>query len=169
MASDDMVTLVAFAIDGETLAIGSLIGGVFLLSMTAIIGGFLHARRERLLTHTERMKALELGRELPEDAATARIKAVSQTGVEDEDQAETSEKSPASRCYSTTMSVCCTGFVFAWLGSGFQGVAIATAAATGAIGVAGMICGTILAAKPTESSETRTVAHSKPRFDPDAV
>jgi len=49
---------------------------MILLALVGIVGGFLHYRRERLLTHKERMKALELGAELPDDVATARIKAV---------------------------------------------------------------------------------------------
>jgi hypothetical protein len=167
LASDDMVTLVFGEISTELISIVSIIGGVILLSLIAMIGGFLHSRRERLLVHAERMKALELGRDLPDDAATARLKAVSQTEVED--KAEPGEKSHVARCYSTTGYICGTGFFFAWLAASNQAVAIAIAAATGSVGVAGMICGTILAAKPTESSETRPLAHSKPRFDPEAV
>src|ERR1022692_4591955 len=45
----------------------SVLGSVVLIIVVAIVGGFLHSRRERLLTHAERMKALELGREMPDD------------------------------------------------------------------------------------------------------
>ena len=62
--------------DGQAYAIiGIVFGFVFLISLVAIVGGLLQARRERTLNHAERMKALELGRELPDDVATARIKA----------------------------------------------------------------------------------------------
>jgi hypothetical protein len=168
LAPNDLATLVSFTFTGEGVLAGSFIGGIILLSLVAIIGGFLHSRRERLLMHAERMKALELGRELPDDQATARLKAVCQA---EESASEPGEpRSLASKCFSMTSGVCGAGFVFAWMGSENQAVAIAIASATGAIGVTGMICGTILASKPTESREMRMAAHVvKPRFDPEAV
>jgi len=42
-----------------------MLGGTFLVCLVAIIVGFLQSRQMRLLTHQERMKALELGREMP--------------------------------------------------------------------------------------------------------
>jgi hypothetical protein len=169
----DLVTLVSFEISSELIAVCSIVSGVILVSLIAIIGGFLHSRRERLLMHAERMKALELGRELPDDPATIRMKGIFQAEQSEEPASEPKSpgepKSLASSCFSTTVTVCCTGFIFAWLGSGFQGVAIAIAAATGAIGVTGMICGTILASKSTESNPMPMVAHAKPRYDPEAI
>ena len=54
---------------GLALFLGSLV----LISLVAIIGGFLHSRRERLLTHTERMRALEMGLPVPpRDASWAK-------------------------------------------------------------------------------------------------
>ena len=44
--------------------LGLFAGMLGLIALVAIVGGFLHYRRERLLTHAERMKALELGRTL---------------------------------------------------------------------------------------------------------
>ena len=52
-----------------------VLGGVFvfvlLMTMVPIVGGLLHAHRERQLLHAERMKALELGIVLPENATSA--------------------------------------------------------------------------------------------------
>jgi hypothetical protein len=151
----------------------SFFGGVLLLSVIGTIGGFLHYRRERLLMHTERMKALEMGRELPDDPETAKVKAASQVKLarQQAERAEPGEKSFTARCYSMTSAICGTGFVFAWLAAENQGVALAIAAATGAIGVTGMICGTILASKPQPAPVREPIPSipAKPFFDPEAV
>ena len=47
----------------DAIAFG--IGMLFLLTVIPIVGGFIYAHRERVLTHTERMKALEIGRSCP--------------------------------------------------------------------------------------------------------
>lgn len=154
----------------ETLVSEWLIGGFTALFLTLVIGGFLQTRRSRLLMHAERMKALDLGRELPDDAEMARLKVASQVQKAGQaDEAEVGEKSFASRCYSTTAGICGTGFVFAWLSGSNQAVALTMAAATGAVGVTGMICGTILATRPEPSRESRTASNSKPMYDPEAV
>ena len=143
---------------------------LFLVGLIAILGGFLHYRRERLLTHAERMKALDLGRDVPDDAATARIKAVygSIYGSSGKPEGESGGTKPlAVQCYSTTGWACGGGFVFAFLSGSNPGVAYAIAGATGAIGVTGLICGTVLASRAPESA-TPSVA-SKPRFDPEAI
>jgi hypothetical protein len=124
----------------------ALLGGLILIAVVAIVGGFLHHRRERLLTHAERMKALELGRDMPDDAATARVRAAfgqsAGTGV---------EEGPASlpqKCYSTALWVAFWGFLAASQGGWVNhAIAIAIAASVGAIGVTAFICGTILAAR----------------------
>ncbi len=67
----------------DTIALG--IGMVFLLSIIPIVGGFMYARRGLLLTHAERMKALELGAELPDHAAAARIRAALGQSTADDD------------------------------------------------------------------------------------
>jgi len=147
-----------------------LIAGVVVICLVPIIGGFLHHRRERLLTHTERMKALELGRDLPEDTATARLKAVYGTSDKTE-EASSGEKPPAAQCYAATAQIAGGGLLFAWL-SGMMNaasVAYAIAAASGAIGVTGMICGTILASKTPSTVPNPSTSTSKPRFDPEAV
>jgi hypothetical protein len=150
---------------------GGIFGGGLVIGLVACIGGFLHARRNQLQLHEERMKALELGRELPDDPATAQIKAAQQSeAIEAETPKGSPSKpsSPAAKCYSTTSYACGTGFVFAWLAQSNQGVAIAIAAATGAVGVTGMICGTILAAKAREP-EPDPFMVAKPRYDPEGV
>jgi hypothetical protein len=142
-----------------------------LVALVAIVGGFLHYRRERLLTHAERMKALELGRDLPEDVATARIKAVLSSSDED-DEAPEKEKSIAVQVYTTTGWVSGCGLLFATWASenrGGPGVAYAIAASAGAIGITGMICGTILASRAPAPVPEPLPPLNKPRLDPDGI
>jgi hypothetical protein len=128
-----------------TAAIVIGIAFVFLLSVIPIVGGFIHAHRDRVLTHTERMKALEMGRELPGHEATARLRAAfGQPAPADEGDVA----SLARKCWSTALWVAFWGFgASAGLGgaSVSSGVALAIAVSAGAIGVTAMICGTILA------------------------
>jgi len=147
----------------ETL-LGLLIGSGALIGLVAIIGGFLHARSKRLLAHAERMKALELGRGLPPDEATA-LAAPS---------ADSAARSPADQCFSVAGKVGFWGFVFAvgatTQGSSNLGVAIAIAAATGAIGVTSVICGAVLAAKGGQAQAPGYAsAPSKGYYDPEGV
>jgi hypothetical protein len=172
----DLATLVAFEISTEFIVICSIVGGLILVSLVSIIGGFLHSRRERLLVHAERMKALELGRDMPDDPATMRMKAIFPAEKPEESASQPTSpaepKSLAAQCYSTTGWVAGCGLLFAaWssMPGGHSGVAYAIAGAAGAVGVTGMICGTILASKPTISNPTEMLAHAKPRFDPEAV
>jgi hypothetical protein len=142
-----------------------LLGGIALISLVAIIGGFLQCRRERIFEHRERMKALELGHEMPDDAATARIKAAfgAQPGTDNGDEGG----SLARKCFSTTLWVAFWGFIAAaQAGTGNHPVAIAIAGAVGAVGVAGMICGTILAFRTPARPAPGSV--SKPVIDADA-
>jgi hypothetical protein len=152
----------------ELMTLGILIGGLTLVALVSCIGGFLHYRRERMLMHAERMKALELGRDLPDDPETAKIKAAAQARAAR--QSGLGETTLAARCFSTTGYVCGTGFVFAFLSNTTSALAIASA--TGAIGVTGIICGTILASKAATEPEPRSggmVARAKPFFDPETV
>ena len=161
--------------DSTAWLIVGLFGGLMLLGLIAIVGRFLHYRRERLLVHAERMKALELGRELPDDAA-ARIKAASE--AETPEAAEGSakgEKSLPIQVYTMTAWTSGCGMLFACWSSanahGGIGVALAIALAAGAIGVTGMICGTILASKMIAAPPAYDPPSplNKPRFDPEAV
>ena len=154
----------------STNAVLALIfGGGGLVALVAIVGGFVHSRRERLLTHAERMKSLELGLPLPEDPTTARIRAAMGPA-----EAPSDARSLAAQCFTTTGYIAGFGLLFAAGASNNPGIAYAIAASGGAIGVTGMICGTILASRATDlssgsSSKSATSAASKPRFDPDAV
>jgi hypothetical protein len=158
--------------DSTQQLLGLLMGSVVLVLLVAIVGGFLHHRRERLLRHEERMKALELGREMPDDAATARIKAVfgSPSSDSDDDGSEPVAHGPGflpRKMFTTALWIAFWGFLFAAQGgTANQALAIAIAVSTGAIGVAAMICGTILALRaPT----TATRSHlSKPVIESDA-
>jgi hypothetical protein len=182
LASNDRVTLMFGVISTEMITIVSFIGGLILLGVIWSIGGFLHYRRERMLLHAERMKALELGREPPDDPETAKLKAAYQSKAELRDEAAKKTATPggprslAVQCYTTTGWVAGLGLLFAAgvvAGPTPPAVSIAVAAAAGAVGVTGMICGTILAAKASEAMEASSLPEStaplKPRFDPEAV
>jgi hypothetical protein len=152
-------------VDSTETLIAVVIGNVALISLVAIVGGFVHYRRERLLTHQERIKALEMGRDLPDDKATAQLKAI--FGTTSGDKYEKESGSLARTCFTTALWVAFWGFLFAGQsGVGNQAVAIAIAASTGAIGVTAMICGTILAMR-TSPEPTQNLA-SKPRIETDA-
>jgi hypothetical protein len=139
-------------------------GGLGLISLVAILGGFLHTRRERLLTHTERMKALELGRALPDDPETARIKAAYARPATSK---AVGNEALAGKCHSTALWVAFSGFGAAVgaVQAGGIAVAIAIAASVGAIGVTAIICGTILAARPPAA--TAPTYSSKPTVEED--
>ena len=133
-----------WGVDSSDLVFGWMLSGGFLISLVSIVGGFQHAKRVRLLTHEERMKALELGRELPTDEPVA------------PSGGESKPESLPRKCFSTAFWVGFGGFIAAasqgftpaaGLGIAGHGIAIAIAASTGAIGVTALICGTILAAK----------------------
>ena len=141
---------------------------MFLISLVPIIGGFLHARRERTLVHAERMKALDLGRELPDDVATARIKAA--FGKSSASDKSGGGESLAAKCFSTALWVAFWGFAAATGLGGSQvstGVAYAIAASAGAIGVTAMICGAILGAQAPVAADPGHF--SKPRVEDDAL
>jgi hypothetical protein len=150
----------------ELLVVIILFGGMILLGLVGIVGGLLYRRRERLLTHQERMKALELGRDLPDDSAAGRLKAIfgaGSSGVGGEGP------SLARKCFSTASWVAFWGFLTAsqgvWVNTGLA-IAIVIACATGAIGVTAMICGTILAIAARSASTA--VADAKPFIESEA-
>ena len=150
--------------DGVSLLF-AVLGGSTLIALVAIVGGFLHYRRERLLTHKERMKALEMGRELPDDAATARIRAAFGT-LSNGDKEGESESLPR-KCYSTALWVAFWGFIAASQGGWVnQSIAIAIAASVAAIAVTAFICGTVLAAR--SSTGQSATSYSKERIEADA-
>jgi hypothetical protein len=139
----------------------AVIGGGGLIALIAIVGGFLGSRRQQQMAHMERMKALELGREIPDEIGVARAKAVADAA---------GEKSYAGKCFSTTGLACFWGFLFAVgaaakEGGDAPGAAYAIAAAAGAVGVTGLICGTVLAARTPASAG----APVKARYDHDGI
>ncbi len=151
--------------DSTPILLGLLLASVLLISLVAIIGGFLHTKRERLLTHQERMKALEVGRDLPGDAATARSKTI--FGDSSSDAADDQNQSLPRKVFTTTLWIAFWGFLFGGpAGAANHAVAIAMAASVGAIGVTAMICGTILAMRLPTTQATSTT--SKPSIESDA-
>jgi hypothetical protein len=153
--------------DNEAIAFG--IGVLFLLAIVPIVGGFMYARRNLLLTHAERMKALALGAELPDHAATARIRAAQgQSPAIDEG----GKDSLARKCFSTALWVAFWGFgAAAGLGGADvnAGVAYAIASSAGAIGVTAMVCGTVLARRPAPLSLSADVDTKPINHDADAL
>ena len=163
------------------LILALMIGAGVLIALVAIIGGFLQTRRERLLTHQERLKALELGREIPDDAATARMKAAwgvssngEKTASRDEAESERSTASLSRKAFSTAIWVAFWGFLAASQSAAMANspaniaVVIAIAASVGAIGVTAAICGTILAMRvpyTSSSSATAKAAIESDAFD----
>jgi hypothetical protein len=153
----------------ELLIAMTSIGGLMLLGLVGTIGGFLHYRRERLLLNQERMKALELGRQPPDDPETARVKAM--YGARSS-RDEARSRSLARKCFNTALGVGCVGFGTAILpgllpfGFANTDVVIAIAASAGAIGVTAIICGTILALRMP--SEPPPMGASKPAVESDA-
>lgn len=148
-----------FPMDRHTIdLLYMLIGGVTLISLVAIVGGFLQCRRERLLGHKERMRALELGQAMPDEPAIARLKVAFGGGSNQSDDEE--GRSPARKCFSTTLWIAFWGFLAAGQGFHNPAVSIAIAGSVGAIGVAGMIGGTILALRQPAGPAPRPM--SKP-------
>jgi hypothetical protein len=110
---------------------------------------FKHARFLREVEHEERMKAMELGRLLPEDEAF----------------------SPAKLAAGIGIGVPIGSFFFAWLADLTSTAGQAVWPAVGSVGLGGVICGTILAARHFATRNQHAVAHHetlKPEFDPDA-
>jgi hypothetical protein len=141
--------------DSSEIVFGWILGGTFLIGLVSIVGGLLQSRRVRFLTHLERMKALEVGRELPSDA-------VPPSG------GEIKYESLARKCFSTAFWVglaggaaaASQGFIqTATPGIADLGIAIAIVTSTGAIGVTALICGTVLATKAPLAPARRAGSH----------
>ncbi len=144
---------------GILLVLLGLAGVLALLILVAlpIHYAMIHARRERELEHAERMKALELGRPFPG----------SNFGSD-------AWRNPARVAVAIGAGVPISVMIVAWLATpeGRSEIAYAIWPAAGAVGVAGVICGTVLAARlpasgrPSRGFET---ADAKPAADdPDA-
>jgi hypothetical protein len=113
--------------------------------------GIKFAQRQRELEHAERMRALELGRTLPQDEpwwSPSKIAATIGAGV------------------PVGSSLC------AWLATESSGYHEEVWLFSGMVGVAGVICGSILAAKQlahrAEAERAAASANAKPLMDSDA-
>ena len=113
--------------------------------------GFRHARFLREVEHAERMRAMELGRTLAEDEAW----------------------SPARLAVAIGVGVPIGSLLIAWLAAMTTGSTSAEADLDGAgvVGLGGVICGTVLAARhfagpPAGRRDPPGV--EKPEYDPDA-
>lgn len=163
--------------DPVALVMLSLLAAGTLVGIVAIAGHFSSVRRDRMLTHEERMKALELGRDIgPALGSAALVKSAS---GDQNDGGDTvglgSSDALARKCFSTAVWVAFWGFVAAsqshMVGPPGQykwAVSIAIAAAVGSIGVTAMICGAVIASRSSPAPSTRGLATDKPVVDRDA-
>jgi len=158
--------------------LGLIIGAGVVVGLVAIVGGFLQNRRDRLLTHQERLKALELGREVPDDVATARMKVAWGVASRDKqadsgDDDEGASGALSRKAFSTAIWVAFWGFLAAGQSVSvgrspvITAVCIGIAASTGAIGVTAVICGTILAMRTPKSGSSGVTR--KAEFEGDAL
>jgi hypothetical protein len=110
--------------------------------------GFKHARFLRQVEHDERMRAMELGQTLAEDQSWT----------------------PASIAMTIGAGVPIGAMFIAFIAASKSGPSESIWMAAGMIGVAGVICGSILAAQwLTKQGAARTnLPNEKPEFDPEA-
>jgi hypothetical protein len=118
-----------------------VLAGISLLVVVPTVLGLRHARRQRELEHAERMRALELGHPLPGSEPSA-------------------QHSPA-LMIGLWVPISALGIAFvaqqheAWI-------------AAALVGVAGVVCGTVLAMRPATQNSLASSGHGKPRIDPSA-
>jgi hypothetical protein len=147
---------------GAEPALAIIFGNVTLISSVAIVGGLLHARRNRTLEHAERMKALELGRPWP-------MNGVVKASHTSSDQ----EWSPERMGHTLAVNVPLSALGIA-LGAQFlfHGASPVLWMAAGAVGVAGIASGTVLTLRQMaarEYAQAQATAYApKPAMDPDA-
>ncbi len=141
-----------------------------LVGLVAIIGGFLHYRRERVLLHAERMKALELGQPIPEDRGTTQQKAVL-SALSDPPESDP-DRAMARKCFSTAIWVAFWGFLFAGgsASSSSERVAFVIAFGTGTTALAAVIGGSVLAHRASVMGKSRQAETftAKGPYEPDA-
>jgi hypothetical protein len=156
--------------NSDDIGLGLFLGSLLFIGFVAMIGGFLHARKERLLTHAERMKAIEMGQPLlevtkPNPGVEAAKAAKAFAALEPEVHPQVAL---ARKCFGSIAWVAFWGFVFAAPSSASsKEVAMTIAISTGAIGVTLAICGTILASRVSTTPAAFPSAY-KPVSDPDA-
>lgn len=116
--------------------------------LVPVILGLKHARLEREMEHAERMKALELGRTRPQDEPWW---------------------SPARICVAIGAGVPVSAFAFALLASTAVGYESGVWFAASTVGVAGVVCGSLLAVKHfNQQAQARDRIAAKPPVDADA-
>ena len=123
--------------------------GLLIVVGLPVVLGIRSEMRKREMEHTERMRAIELGRPLPGEggwSSLGRLALAIGAGV------------PLG-----TLGI-------GWLAAVSTGEAIAFLwPSAGAVGVTAVICGTVLAARmPREAARIGPDPHAKPAFDPDA-
>ena len=106
--------------------------------------GFKHARFLRQVEHEERMKAMELGQILPEDQSWT----------------------PAQIAVTIGAGVPIAAMFIAYIAANKTGSSEGIWMATMMIGVAGVICGTVLAAKQFSKRDQATASGEKAAYDP---
>ena len=128
-----------------------IVGMAIPIILVPIVLALRHARIERELEHAERIKALELGRTLPQDEPWW---------------------SPARICVAIGAGVPIGVFGLAFLASQAVGPSEQIWVAAGVVGVAGVFNGTFLAGRYfTQYARPKTgadVGHAKPEVDADA-
>jgi hypothetical protein len=130
-----------------------IVGMAIPIILVPVILGLKHARLERELEHAERMKALELGRTLPKDVSL-------------------SAPSPIGMAFGVGVPV--GVFFCAWMASTHENASpVAIWASAGVVGLAGVVCGAILAYRQLDTSsagprvENGLAGTGKPEIDAD--
>jgi hypothetical protein len=110
--------------------------------------GFKHARYLRQVEHEERMRAMELGQTLPGDQSWT----------------------PASIAMAIGAGVPIAAMFIAYIAAPKQGSSETLWMATGMIGVAGVLCGSLLASQWLigQGKTQNSRLNEKPAFDPEA-
>ena len=126
----------------------SLVALILPVVLVPVILGIRYARAEREMEHSERLKALELGRTLPQDETWW---------------------SPALICVVIGAGVPVSVFLFAWLASASVGYRDDIWRAAGTVGTTAVVCGSVLAARFfTQRSPAEDRHAAKPPIDADA-
>jgi len=134
-------------IPGIVLGYIAVVGGLSIAPI-AIFVGCRHEQRKRELEHMERMRALELGRRLPQDESWL---------------------SPSKIGALIAIIVPVAAFVPAWLTSQFAGYHEATWIATAMVGTAAVISGSVLVASSHKQDATPSESlTTKPYVEEDA-
>jgi hypothetical protein len=131
-----------------TLLLGMLIVGGALIILVPVVMGVRTEHRKREMEHAERMRAIELGRPFPGDAGWW---------------------SPGRTAVGIGVAVPISIFGIAFVASLLTGEAAPFIwPSAGAIGLAAVICGTVLASRVPTPRPQEPDPRAKPYIDPDA-